>query len=175
MIDNGTESDWIKFAELPVTSGKIAVSDPVFCNDLPPCPRFDMKADVYPVYVKVVSWLDDQRVSRLRVSRKEESVLGRVLDDVGVDFAQVGVFDPELIETACKTLSKEQGDAILEAYNNVKFHGVARFDDSSQAVMPFATSGFGDGHYPIFELTHNGERVGLEVVFIGPEVEYETV
>jgi hypothetical protein len=36
--------------------------------------------------------------------------------------------------------------------------------------MPVAKSGFGDGGYPIHELLLDAKRVGVEIVFIGPEV-----
>jgi hypothetical protein len=83
-LPKGDESDWIEFASLPIISGKLRVSDPMFFRDLPPRPTFDVA---------------DER-----------------------------------------------------------------------AVMPLAASGFGDGGYPIHELLLDGKRVGVEVVFIGPEV-----
>jgi hypothetical protein len=38
--------------------------------------------------------------------------------------------------------------------------------------MPFATSGFGDGLYPVYELVADGDRVGVEVEFIAAGAPY---
>lgn len=164
------ESNWSEFATLPVVSGKIRVSDPMFFRDLPPSPTFDMECGTYRVMAKTMNYADDTRVSRLRATLKEPSTLGPRLDDVGVDFAQVSIFDPVVLDAAGKELDDTQAEKMIADLDAIRDFGVIQLGEDQRAVMPLAVSGFGDGRYPIHELLLDGKRVGLEIVFIGPEV-----
>jgi hypothetical protein len=166
----GNESDWIEFASLPVISGKVRVSDPMFFRDLPPSPTFDVERGTYRVMAKLMSYSNDKRVSRLRAILKEPSIFGPRLDDVGVDFAQVGIFDPEILDEAGAKLGEFESEKMVADLDAIQTFGVVQLGSDERAIMPLAISGFGDGSYPIHELLHNERRVGLEVVFIGPEV-----
>lgn len=169
-LPKGDESDWIEFASLPIVSGKLRVSDPMFFRDLPPSPTFDVECGTYRVMAKIMTYPGDRRVSRLRATLKEPSTFGPRLADVGVDFAQVGVFDPVILDQAGEKMDNAEGEKIVADLGAIQEFGVIQFGADELAIMPLAASGFGDGGYPIHELLLGGKRVGVEVVFIGPEV-----
>lgn len=169
-LPKGVESDWVEFARLPVIGGKLRVSDPMFYNDLPPSPTFEVESGEYRILAKSITFPGDIRVSRLRAILYEPCELGRRLDDVGVDFAQVGLFDPLMFDEVGDNLSTEEQEKLLADLDAIQEFGVVQFGSDARAIMALASSGFGDGGYPIHELTLDGKRVGLEVVFIGPEL-----
>jgi hypothetical protein len=169
-LPKGDESDWIEFAALSIISGKLRVSDPMFFGDLLASRTFDVECGTYRVMAKIMTYPGDRRVSRMRAILREPSSFGSRLDDVGVDFAQVAVFDPVVLDQAAKKMDEAEGEKWVAALNAVQEYGIVRLGSDKQAIMPVATSGFGDGGYPIHELLLDGKRVGVEVVFIGPEV-----
>jgi hypothetical protein len=169
-LPKGDESDWIEFAALPIVSGKLRVSDPMFFRDLPPSPTFDVECGTYRVMAKLMTYPGDRRVSRLRAILDDPSSFGSRLDDVGVDFAQVAVFDPVVLDQAAEKMDEAEGEKWLAALNAVQEYGMVRLGSDEHAIMPVAKSGFGDGGYPIHELLVGAKRVGVEVVFIGPEI-----
>jgi hypothetical protein len=166
----GVESEWIEFASLPVISGKLRVSDPMFFRDLPPAPTFRVDIGSYRVMAKFMTYSNDKRVSRLRAILKRPSSFGPRLDYVGVDFAQVTIFDPDVLDEAGEKLSKAESEKMCAEMDAIKAFGIVQLGADERAIMPITSSGFGDGNYPTHELLLNGQRVGLEVVFIGPEV-----
>jgi hypothetical protein len=168
-LPKGDESDWIEFASLPIVSGKLRVSDPMFFGDLPPSPTFDVECGAYRVMAKTMTYPGDRRVSRLRATLTEPSTFGPRLDDVGVDFAQVGVFDPVIWQEAGEKMENALSE-IVDDLCAIREFGVVQLGTDERAIMPLARSGFGDGGYPIHELLLDGKRVGVEIVFIGPEV-----
>jgi hypothetical protein len=169
-LPKGEESDWVQFASLPVISGKLRVSDPMFFRDLPPSPTFDVECGTYRVTAKTITYAGDRRVSRLRAMVKEPSSFGPRLGDVRVDFGQVGIFDPVILDEAGEKMDNAEGEKMIANLDAIREFGVVQLGPDERAVLPLAVSGFGDGGYPIHELLLDGKRVGLEVVFIGPEV-----
>ncbi|HXL25990.1 MAG TPA: hypothetical protein VN952_04880 [Chthoniobacterales bacterium] len=171
-LPKGDESDWIEFAALPIISGKLRVSDPMFFRDSPPSPTFEVECGTYRVMAKLITYPKEsgRRVSRLRAILHEPSFFGSRLDDVGVDFAQVGVFDPIILDEAGEKMDNAQGEKMVADLGAIQDFGIVQFGSDERAIMPLASSGFGDGNYPIHELLFDGKRVGVEVVFIGPEV-----
>jgi hypothetical protein len=79
------------------------------------------------------------------------------------------VFDPGVVTATQRDMDPADHRRMCEEMN-VREFGVVRFPPDDRAVMPVAVSGFGDGGYPVYELVRDGRRVGVEVVFIGPEV-----
>lgn len=171
-LPKGDESDWIEFAFLPIFSGKLRVSDPMFFRDLLPSPTFDVECGTYQVMAKIMTYPGDRRVSRLRAILSEPSTSGSRLDDVGVDFAQVGAFDPVILDEAGEKMDNAEGEKMVADLDlgAIQEFGVVQFGAGERAVMPVVVSGFGDGGYPIHELLCDGKRVGVEVVFIGSAV-----
>jgi len=166
----GEESEWVVFASFPVVSGKMSVSDPMFFRDLPPPPTFAVGSGSYQVQAKVVTYPGDKRVSRLRAVLEEPSSVGPRLGYVGVDFAQVTVFDPVVLNDAAENLTASESERLVDDLDAIREYGAVRIGADDSAIMPVVSSGFGDGRYPIHELLVDGKRVGLEVIFIGNEV-----
>jgi hypothetical protein len=54
-LPKGDESDWVEFALLPVITGKLHVSDPMFFRDLPPSTTFEVECGKYRVMFKTVT------------------------------------------------------------------------------------------------------------------------
>jgi hypothetical protein len=171
-LPRGEESDWMVFAELAIQHGRIAVSDPMLYRDLPAPPTFDMAVGTYTVSVRIMAYGEDKRVSRLRVFGTATAIVGALIGDVGVDFGQVGVFDPILLNQISDRMSEEQAMNMVNELGAIGLAGVVH-PGEGDATMPVVSSGFGDGRYPIHELVHAGHRVGIEIVFIGPEISVE--
>jgi hypothetical protein len=169
-LPEGEESDWIEFASVSILSGKLAVSDPMFYRDLPPPPTFDVECGTYRAAVKLIQYPVERRVARLRVLIGEAAMLGPEVGEVGVDFAQVGIFDPIILNAVSERMDTIQGEKVFGELIAIEPYGVVHFGDDEAAIMLVARSGFGDGGYPIRDLLHNDIRVGVEVIFIGPEV-----
>jgi hypothetical protein len=169
-LPQGNESDWIEFASLPIISGKLRVSDPMFFRDLPPSPTFDVECGTYRVMAKIMSYPRDRRVSRLRSILRQPSSFGHRLDYVIVDFAQVGIFDAVVLDEAGEKLDVVESEKMAADLGTIQEFGIVQLGTDQLAIMPLTVSGFGDGGYPIHELLLDGRRVGVEVVFIGPEV-----
>jgi hypothetical protein len=150
------ESDWVEFALLPVITGKLRVSDPMFFRDLPPSPTFEVECGTYRVMLKTVTYPGDRRVSRLRAFVREPSSFGDHLDDVGVDFAQVGVFDPSILDEAADKMDTVQSEQMVAELDAIADFGIVQLGTDERAIMPVVRSGFGDGRYPIHELVFDG-------------------
>jgi hypothetical protein len=103
-------------------------------------------------------------VSGLRVVRGPEPIRGSRLDDVVVDFGQIGVGDRDAVEKAFDVL----GDSGMQAY-----YGQLQTTDLVKTVklpdnveMFIARSGFGDGVYPVYVLGASGQiPAGIEIDF----------
>jgi len=131
-------------------------------------PTFPISAGLYAVCVKTMVYTEGTRVSRFRCLRGNDATLGTVLDEVGVDFGQVGMFDPVALHDSCADLSDEDGDEIVNQLNALELVGLVRYGNVRPSWMAVVSAGFGDGGYPIYDLTWGGCRVGLEVAFIEP-------
>src|SRR5689334_18518735 len=122
----GEESEWVVFASLPVVSGKMSVSDPMFFRDLPPPPTFAVENGTYQVQAKVVTYPGDKRVSRLRAVLAELSSVGPRLGYVSVDFAQVTIFDPVVLNEAAEKLTEPESDKLVDELDAIRQYGAVR-------------------------------------------------
>jgi hypothetical protein len=168
------ESDWLDFCSLPVRSGKLAVFDPTLFDG----PVVLLSPGEYRVSVKVRAVGEIRQISRLRVSGGLQSgqghppfglheILGTKIAEVGVDFGQVGVADADAIYAAAEHLTVSDQEEIISSMNTLSLFGMIPWSRSDSLFMPWVVSGDGDGRYPVLELVVNGERVGIEVVFVG--------
>ena len=123
----------------------------MFFRDLPPSPTFEVVRGTYRVLAKIMTYPDDRRISRLRALIGHSATLGPRLDEVGVDFAQVGVFDPVVLDAAAEKMDDAQGERFSTELDRVTEFGVAHVGDDERAVMAVASSGFGDGGCPIHD------------------------
>ena len=74
------------------------------------------------------------------------------------------------MDEAGEKIDNAEGEKMVADLGAIQEFGVIQLGGDERAIMPLAVSGFGDGGYPIHELLLDGRRVGVEIVFIGPEV-----
>ncbi|MBL8799799.1 MAG: hypothetical protein JNM56_38310 [Planctomycetia bacterium] len=166
----GMESSWTELAQIPIVSGKLCFSDIWACADDYMRRTFDVPPGTYSVAIKTIAFANgEKRVSQLRALQGSAGERGQKVEHLGVDSWYVTCFDQEVADQVFRIMTDEQRDAADQASKNIKFAGVTNIGPDPGMILPVAFSGFGAGYFPIFELTDRGQRVGVEVVFIGPE------
>jgi hypothetical protein len=79
----------------------------------------------------------------------------------------MGFYDPKCFQSLRKQGAEEFFEWGESAFDSSKAsHGVLVHDLKKSAILPYVSSGFGDGTYPVYELTQQHRRVGFEVEFI---------
>jgi hypothetical protein len=84
----------------------------------------------------------------------------------------IGVYDHDVFARARGEDDEASWEIICPAIEGAQTHGIAVLDEEAGAVMPFVSSGFGDGRFPIYELVSDGSRAGFEVTLIKPGTAY---
>ncbi|HEU4882886.1 MAG TPA: hypothetical protein VFT45_11585 [Longimicrobium sp.] len=167
----GRETEWLAFTTLSVESGQLMIGDASYLPDPDACLALEVQPGTYTISVKVMDYGTDKRISRLRIARAgAEPELGRKAGAVWADVGRTGVCDAERFG-AVEPLKDEQRwtETIGAALDAAETHGVATFEG---VEMPFVSSGFGDGEFPVYPLKSGGEPVGAEVQFIKPTERY---
>lgn len=172
----GRQTDWLEFCTLRLSAGRLLVCDAQFVPGEESGMVVDLPPGEYTVEARVIEykgwWSRDRRVSRARVYRNSSvPLLGRRIGQTWTDTAATGFCDYDAL------LRWSEGD---EAFYHVVDRtmetadkcGIAVYDAATDAVVPYVTSGFGDGEFPVFELIAGGRRVGIEVEFIEPDAPY---
>ena len=130
----------------------------------------------YVIKAKVMDYETDKRISRLRVVQQEQSHVEFSLEDpvetIRIETACLGICDYELFSQEMEREPIAAEDKISEMYEKAETHGIVRLDESQGIVMPFVSTGFGDGEYPIYELIHNETLCGVELEFISASEPY---
>ena len=156
------ESDRLDICPLALVSGRLGVIDPTTFDG----ETVEVSPGTYQVQARVMDWADDRRVSRLRVTSCQDVRLGGQVGSVGVDSAQVGVVDWDAAQRASEGLDAEGEQEVISGLDAPTLGGVACWSRAEGVFMPWVSSGFGDGNFPIYELLTGDIRVGAEVVFI---------
>jgi hypothetical protein len=128
----------------------------------------DLPVGEYEVVAKVMDYVTEKRVSRLRVLRvSSEPQVGGEIGKTWSDTARIGACDYEAYKRAWGD-DDDRAWTIVGPTLEQDPTGVAVLDQDSGAILPFVESGFGDGEFPVFELRDPtaGVRVGIEVEFI---------
>ena len=170
----GEESDWLDFCDLQVGGKSIWVGDANFVPHEGDGFLVAVDPGCYSVRAKAIDFGGDKRVSRLRVCRQDaQPEVGGKIGDTWTDTAITGICDHEVFAEIWGE-DDDASDAIirptLDDYSDC--HGIAVLDQARHVIMPFVDSGFGDGSFPIFELTQGGHRIGFEVEFIRKDEPY---
>jgi hypothetical protein len=115
----------------------------------------------------------DRRISRVRVRRKGRVVkLGKFAGEVEVDLAAVAICDADRLAG----WARDHQYRVHQWGDRLRFGGEARAGqytcEPAKTVVSFVESGFGDGTYPVYYLTHDGRRVGLEAEFLSRTTGY---
>jgi hypothetical protein len=160
----GTESDWIELTTL-VSTGELAIADLVFIGDSQMPRLFKVKPGRYLISIKLASLANGQkRVARMRALNGKQAKVGRRLDGLPVDMWRVGFYDPTVT-----IIADDQREAVDRKLRRTEMFGVVTIPSKPPSMLGVVFSGMGAGYYPIHALTRDKRRVGLEVIFIGPE------
>ncbi len=171
----GRETEWLGFTQLDLSDGKLLICDLEFLlieEDL----LVKLPPGRYEVQAKVMEYPGDRRVSRLRLLPAGAVVnLGEQLGETWTDTAVTSVWDSTAMARAWERLGMND-DALHARLEQVRDEqgrcGVLDLDAAQGAVAPFVDSGFGDGTFPVFALTADGRRVGVEIEFIAANEPY---
>jgi hypothetical protein len=171
--DRGEESDWLEFCDLPVRGKRIQVVDASYGPHSREGCMVNVTPGVYHVQVRAIVYGDDVRISRLRMLRQGvRPTVGIELGETGTDTGNIGIRDQKVFARAWGHDDEAAWEIIGPTIEDAETHGIAVLDEAAGAVMPFVSSGFGDGTFPVRELVSDGARAGFEVVFIPPDTPY---
>ena len=171
--DIGKESQWLDFCQLTVREGKVHVVDASYAADPVEGCMIELAPGSYQAQAKIMAYGRDTRISRLRVVRPGvAATVASQVGDTGTDTGNIGIYDYDLFARAWGSDNDASWEIISPAIESADTHGIAVLDESVGAVMPFVSSGFGDGSFPVHELQADDVRVGFEVIFIQPDERY---
>lgn len=167
--DLGTETDWMRFTELKVDSGKMLFLDPFAATKPEEGLLVELSPGTYEVWIKAMRYGYMGVPSRLRVVFPDTApVLGGEIGTTWTDVATTGVCDYEAFAKAAQDPDKYD-DEIRQKLFGIDVYIVVPLDPESEATVAAVSSGFGDGEYRVYELLSESERVGAEVEFIPPD------
>ena len=169
----GLPSGWLDFCEFSLRGSSILVVDASFVPAADDGLLIELPPGKYEVQAQVLDYGGDRRPARLRVCLSEaNATFGSQIGETWTDTATTGICDFEIFSAAWGEAKDAAFKMIQPALQDSYYHGVAVLNANVGAIMPFLHSGFGDGHYPVYELTAAGRRVGFEVEFIGAGKDY---
>jgi hypothetical protein len=129
----------------------------------------DLEPDTYEVARQKMDFDGDVRVATMRVVKpKADFVRGPSLGESWADTATQAVCDYEVYKAAYEELGDE---AYWEKFDDALCTDdgdVVNLDPDKGVVLFITSSGWGDGHFPVFELFQEGKRVGVEIEMIAP-------
>lgn len=161
MVFERKSSGWETIGRVS-SSGRLCVSDTSYFYDEPVI--LSVPPGEYSVMVRYGMSDGARYVSSLRVARGNDLVRGSRLDDVLVDFGQIGVCDRNAVETAFDVL----GDGGMHTY----YDQLQTTDLIKTVTLPnkvemfIARPAFGDGLYPVYMLGASDQMpAGIEIDF----------
>lgn len=165
------ESDWLFHCDLPIQGRRLQILDVVMAGNDGEGVTLDVAPGPYVVEARVMTYATDHRISRVRVHPKGAvGTVGDVAGMVGVDLGAVAICDVDRLAP----WAKDHEDAWQEWgqdlwYGRTEPAGLYTCTAAS-TVVPFLDSGLGDGTYPVYSLMENGRAIGLEAVFLAPDL-----
>jgi hypothetical protein len=166
-------SDWLDFCPFVLRGSSFLVVDPSFVPSESDGVVLKATSGNYLLKAKVASYGQDHRIARLRVIQESaQPSLGEQVGETWSDTAMTSVCDLE----AVKQVWGEDDDASFEKvsryFDEAGDYGIALLGGRSDPTIPFVSSGFGDGVFPVYELLEGGKVVGFEIVFIADAASY---
>jgi hypothetical protein len=166
----GKETRWLDFTHLDLKSDFLLVVDAAYVPSTSDGVLVELTPGVYTLKAKVMDYETDKRISRLRIVQQEQShvefSLQASVEMIRTEMACLGVCDYEVFSQEMERDPHAAEDRICEMYEQGQTHGVVQLDETRSIVMPFVSSGFGDGEYPVYTLIQDESLVGVEVEFI---------
>ena len=169
----GIESKWLFHSEFELKGRRLQMLDVSLAGSEDEGVILDATAGVYVIEARVMTYGIDRRISRVRVHQKRHiGKLGKLAGEVAVDLAAVAICDVDCLAG----WARDHQDKLQRWGDKLWLGGEARAGlyscEPAKTVVAFVESGFGDGTYPVYFLTYNGRRVGLEAEFLSPETGY---
>jgi hypothetical protein len=152
--------DWLEVAPLRLWTPRLAMADPTF---FPGGDTVDLEPGLYQVRVAVIHEEGGTIITALRVCRAPGARLGVMLLDTSCEYGQLGVCDYDRCAAACKQIDAERVIREMDAPGQVGVIQWCLKDPESR--MPYVRSGWGSGPFPVYELSENGVRQGIEISF----------
>ena len=169
----GTLTDWMDLSDFVLRGPRFLVVDVSFV----PSPKDGLLVEAppgdYRIQAKVMDYGGDRRIARLRVfSSGACPRLGPQIGETWTDTARTGLCDYEIFSQAWGSDNDAAYAKIEPVLDEAENYGTAVLDEGTGAVMPFVSSGFGDGTFPVHELMEGERRVGFEIQFIAADETY---
>jgi hypothetical protein len=163
----GMESDWLPFTTLNVTTGSVWAGDPWIANAEDGL-VVRLPLGTYQLEAKVMDFAGRKRISRLRacLESAKAPVLGKEIGETGTDSAKMVVCDMGTLEASIGADDDRYRDLVMK--HEYKDCGCIQFRMKKPIVLPYVSTGFGDGGAPVFVLKSGRRRVGLELEFLPP-------
>jgi len=161
MASERKPSGWETIGTVSI-GGRLSVSDTSYFYDEPVL--LSVPAGRYSVMVRYGSNEGGKYISALRVARGDDFVRGARLDDLLVDFGQIGVCDRDAVERAFDILGDAGMPTYYEQLQTTEL--VKTVNLPNDVEMFIARSGFGDGLYPVYLLGSSDQMpAGIEIDF----------
>jgi hypothetical protein len=161
------ETDWIFFTQFDLQGTQLLVIDASFVPDASNGLLIELSPGSYQIDAKATKCNDEYAISRLRVVRLNTTAQCRAkIGETWTDTALTGICDYQTFSLIWEKDAQAAWNKIASNLNSSAWAGIAVLDKDAGAVMPFVQSGAGDGIYPVFELSDNQVRVGIEIEFL---------
>jgi hypothetical protein len=169
----GKISEWLDFCTFTLKGPQFLIVDVAFLPSKPDGLLVKSPPGQYRVQAKGTAYGTDRRVSRLRAFQEGSTgILGEQIGEAWTDTARTAFCDFKVFAKAWGKDDEASFAKIETMLDEAENQGVAVLDKAVGAVAPFVPSGFGDGSFPVFELTQKGKRVGFEIEFIADNAPY---
>jgi len=170
---SGKTTDWLLFTELVIKTRRLLICDFQFVPKTEDGLVVELEPGEYRVEATGMDFDGDRRISGLRVIRPNSTATrGNRLGETWTDTATCSVCELDAVQKEWNSLGEEPAaDKLMEEYERGEGCGIFRVTECA-SVIPYVSSGFGDGAFPVFELIQDGKRVGIEVEFISPNNGY---
>jgi hypothetical protein len=163
----GAESHWLDVGTLESSTGSLWAGDPYTCNAEAGC-IVKVPPGIYVIQAKAMDFSGRKRVSRLRVVLQAagKPSLGKQVGETCTDTATMAVCDIGALDDAVGVEYERFQELVSQ--HDYQDCGSVRLQMQKPIEMPYVSTGFGDGGFPVFELSSGPRHVGMEVEFIPP-------
>jgi len=171
----GSETDWLPFCKLTSRGTQLLVIDADFAPYAQHGLLVDLAPGEYEIKARVIDYGTDKRISRLRlVMGNRTPSTGHQLGTTWTDTGKTGVCDYIAYRDAWGDDDEVSWGIVGPTLEQAGTHGIALLNPASGTVLPFVTSGFGDGNFSVHELIDSATnvRIGVEVEFIASDTPY---
>jgi len=159
--------NYSKICDLEIKGKRIVIKDSMIMlstnEDTPEWPFVTVENGKYEV--QALEDADPYSATRI-IKSGMSAVRGKKIGDVEVDHAGVGIIDYDSFLSVVKKNYDEYSNWTSMALDDFIWDQVSGKIDFLKESLVFLHSGDGDGTYPVYELLHNNNVVGLECDFL---------